>query len=76
MRLTCCVPYCKRTTDRPFDEWLCGKHWPLVDKKARRVYGRRARVWRRYHRHSDGEAACRLWRWIKRQAIERAAGIS
>jgi len=73
-RLGCCVPWCKRTTPRTeFTEWICGKHWPLIDKRYRRAYGRAARRWRRYR--VGGERAARLWRRIKRQAIERAAGI-
>jgi hypothetical protein len=74
-RLACCVPFCRRTTGRTeFVEWICGKHWPLIDHRYRRVYGRAARRWRRYR--VGGERAARLWRRIKRQAIERAAGIT
>lgn len=70
------MPHCQRTTSRTeFDEWLCGDHWALLPKAARRIYGRRVRRWRRYHRMSDGAAACRLWRWLTRRAIERAMGV-
>lgn len=75
-RIGCCVPFCRRTTKRPeFDEWICGDHWQAIPKEARRVYGRRVRRWRRYHSHADGLAASRLWRWLKRQAIEAAGGL-
>lgn len=75
-RLHCVVPYCRRTTPRiRFDEWICGDHWRLLPKAARRAYGRRKRRWRRYHQYSDGIAARRLWRWLTRHAIERAMGL-
>lgn len=75
-RLPCCVPFCERTTPRvEFDEWICGDHWRLIPKDARRAYGRRARHWRRYHRQADGVAAARIWAWLKRHAIEAAGGI-
>lgn len=75
-RLPCVVPGCRRTTSRAeFDEWLCGDHWREIPKQARRIYGRRVRRWRRYHRYSDGLAAARIWNWLKRQAIERAMGL-
>jgi hypothetical protein len=75
-RLLCIVPGCRRTTTRcEFDEWLCGEHWRLLPKPARRAYGRHVRRWRRYHRASDGATATRLWGWLKRHAIERAVGI-
>jgi len=76
-RLHCCVPFCRHTTARTeFNEWLCGDHWRLVDLMHRRVYGRQAKRWRRYRLNDNGVAADRLWRWIKRKAIERAMGIT
>jgi hypothetical protein len=75
MRLGCCVPFCRRTTARAeFDEWICGKHWQMVSKDRRRAYGRRTRQWRRYYTVDDAVMA-RLWAALKREAIERAAGI-
>ena len=75
-RLRCCVPFCECTTDRTeFSEWLCRNHWPLVSQQHRRVYGRLTKRWRRYHREEDGIRADRIWRVIKRRAIEAAAGI-
>lgn len=76
MRLTCVVPFCRRTTARAeFDEWLCGDHWRAIPKAKRRVYGRIVRQWRRYYRKADGVRGARIWRVLKRIAIERAAGI-
>lgn len=36
-RISCCVPFCRRTTrnDGTFSEWICGKHWRLVSRKAK-----------------------------------------
>lgn len=76
MRLKCVVPFCRRTTGRPgFSEWMCGDHWKLLPKAARRVYGRRVKKWRRFRQLHDVKAADRLWAWLKRTAIERAMGI-
>ena len=73
-RLMCCVPFCKRTTKRTTgSEWICSKHWRLVDQPHRRVYSRR---WRRYRRDGTGVVQVdRLWFWIKRHAIARAMAI-
>lgn len=79
------MPFCRRTTGRAeFSEWLCGDHWRLVDKRRRRVYGRYMRQWRRFGPSGNTPeyyarvhaAAGRIWNRIKRQAIERAAGIA
>lgn len=76
MSVKCVVPFCKRTTSRTdFEEWICGKHWPAIDRERRRVYGRYLRRWRRYGDSAYGPAAARIWRRLKAQAIERAAGI-
>lgn len=82
-RLHCCVPFCRRTTAHTeFSEWLCGDHWRLVDRRRRQVYGRYMRQWRRYRgapsglSRSEHNAAHRIWERLKRQAIERAAGIA
>ena len=81
-RLNCCVPFCRRTTARTdFAEWICGDHWHLLPLRARRVYGRYVRRWRRYSPVAgEGDitgllAKHRIWQWLKRRAIERATGI-
>lgn len=37
-RLTCCVPFCRRTyrNDRGYAEWICGPHWRGVPLRYRR----------------------------------------
>ncbi|MFC5509337.1 hypothetical protein [Bosea massiliensis] len=40
-RIHCCVPFCRRTTAKPYSEWICGKHWPLVPKRVK-LFRRRA----------------------------------
>ena len=67
-RLPCCVPFCGRTIRRgpkaPYAEWICAKHWALVDRALRR---RRFAARRRGRLHLDRW----FWRECKRQAIER-----
>lgn len=84
LRLNCCVPFCRRTRgDRkndpvtPGQEWLCGDHWRLVDRRRRRVWGRLCGRWRRFGPPAAADAIeCRLWSRLKHQAIERAVGIA
>ncbi len=73
MRIACLVPFCRRT--RTFNvmkasdiEWICSDHWRATDRETRRIYFRAKRRQRR----------ARHWFWdkLKRQAIERAGGIS
>ena len=47
MRLTCCVPFCRRTTANKegFEEWICRDHWMAVPKSHRR---RKSNLGRRY----------------------------
>lgn len=77
-RLACCVPFCQRTiaNKEGWTEWLCPDHWRLVNRKIKAL---RARVRRkiRLNRYNHGrDLDAWLWREAKRQAIERAAGIS
>lgn len=78
-RIGCCVPFCRRTrlNDNPkFVEWLCPEHWPLIDKTRRRVWGRIKGRWRRFGPPAAASSIeDRLWGALKRQAIERAAGV-
>lgn len=76
-RLPCCVPYCNHThanTDE-FSEWICAAHWRLTDKKLRHIRSIRLRRWRRFWDMQDWKKAHRQWLVLKKQAIERAAGI-
>jgi hypothetical protein len=72
----CCVPFCRHTTRRPFNEWVCGPHWRLVDKRVRSLCGR---VKRKANRIGWTPALIaldiRLGAQAKRQAIERGLGI-
>lgn len=81
-RLSCLVPFCRRTTaPGRFAEWICAKHWRLVapDTKARRRAAdrlvRKAKV--RQHRALPALEwrAARAWEACKREAIEKAFGI-
>ena len=51
-RITCCVPFCKRTIAKerldPNTEWVCQIHWKNVPKAARRLL---TFTYRRYKRH-------------------------
>lgn len=75
-RHPCLVPYCRRTC-KPgdFREWICGKHWPLVDKHLKRRRARLRRMWKRRQDPRIEALDARVWERCKAQAIERAAGI-
>lgn len=80
-RSGCCVPFCRRTSTLFRDEWICGEHWRLVDRDLKRL---RTRLLIRFKRRPQTMAVRRAWlrieqatwRRMKRQAIERATGIS
>ena len=40
-RLSCCVPFCKRTTGKQFREWICAAHWRAVPREVK-LFRRRA----------------------------------
>lgn len=72
-RLRCCVPFCNRTRKPDeYAEWICGKHWPLTDLQSRLVYRRM-----KFRRPGPefAQARGRIWDRLRRQAIERAAGL-
>lgn len=75
-RIPCCVPFCRRTrrNDIGFEEWICDDHWRAVPAPMRRVY---SRALRRYRRGVGGygEPESRLWRRLRRAAVEAAAGL-
>ncbi|ACL58510.1 hypothetical protein [Methylobacterium nodulans] len=76
IRIACCVPFCRRMTDasklQPWgaSEWLCQEHWSGIPARRRKAYRRAVR-----RMDSRTPASVRLWRRIKAQAIEAAAGI-
>lgn len=80
MRIQCCVPFCtasrgdrKDDPARPGMEWICSKHWTLVSPDLKR---RRSRLRRRHGRTERGwKIEGWIWKRMKAQAIERAAGI-
>lgn len=52
-RLSCCVPFCRRTRHNRDNtsEWICGDHWRLVPARLRK---RKYRLFRLYrHRYGD-----------------------
>jgi len=75
-RVLCIVPGCRRTcpADR-YKEFACAKHWPLADRRWRRLHGKIMRKGKR-----DGwpghlaRLENRVWVRIKSQVIERALG--
>lgn len=90
-RLLCCVPFCRRTRadDGDFVEWMCGDHYRLVDRRLKTLRSRIRRRCEKIVRGADyrrGWVHLRvtrahhtdnlLWDRMKRQAIERAAGIA
>jgi len=80
-RLTCCIPFCRRTVARKgkfsdAEEMICGPHWRLVSRKIKRLRAaiRREQRLNRFAHRPDLDDW--LWREAKRQAIERSAGIT
>lgn len=77
-RLNCCVPFCRRSAAQESfpecTEYLCGRHYSLVDKRLRL---RRAKVKRLRPRFPNRarDVDWRLWTLAKAQAIERAGGL-
>lgn len=69
-RVRCLCPGCRRTTGRPFAEWICGKHWAAVPKaKRKRFFSFRRRALRdpRWQR-----AAQLAWEICCKRAVEEA----
>lgn len=84
VRVRCEVPGCARTIarsrlDHPEAasiEWLCHKHWPLVETRLRRLH---SRIRRRHNKKGWTRVAkiaeYRVWRQCVADAIEKAFGI-
>lgn len=82
-RLHCVVLFCTHTTRKKEGdgtEWICSDHWRLADRRLKSL---RTRIKCRYRAKRTADNRLKAWRidcWIwerlKRQAIERAVGIS
>lgn len=77
-RIACCVPFCGRGSTRwpPGTEIICSRHYVLVDRELRARRRRYRAAFRRNgqeHTENADRVDALLWRWIKSQAIERAA---
>ena len=82
-RIRCLVPGCGRTAKRLTDEGehmeiICGKHFRLSDKHQRRRYAKLYKIAMSGRAGSEKayDLAEHIWPIIKRQAIERAMGIT
>lgn len=85
-RIPCIVPHCRHVVrcHHGETEAICAAHWRAIPVRYRRVYTR-AYHWtegERYRRNGPPvgrrllESSDRLWRRMKRLAIEAAAGLS
>lgn len=80
-RLPCLVPFCGRTAPyKAHTEIICGKHWRMVPKRHRAALTRRRRRLLRIMSTSPRypgalNAYRRMWRRIRRAAIEAGSGI-
>lgn len=46
-RLSCCVPFCRRTRKADCSEWICGPHWMAVPARLRRRKYKFFRIYKR-----------------------------
>lgn len=89
MRLSCCVPMCRRTRARkyPFtvvdgvvvgssEEWLCQKHWSALPKPMRKRHIDGKRAVRLTREEAAYEASMKIWEECKTRAIETAFGLA
>jgi len=70
-RTPCCISGCKRSTAKPFGEWICAKHWSLLTKAERRVWYRHKRQERRFGVTPRPQAYFRIWDALKRRVDPR-----
>jgi hypothetical protein len=85
-RIPCVVPFCRRTApydeDRAHQEIICGKHWRMIDRRWRRRHTFISRILTKLepaevkNPRKVLRVAEKIWAACKRQAIERAAGIT
>lgn len=74
VRLSCCVPFCRRTfrNDKKGTPWpkgstiMCGKHWRTGPADLRRRDKELRRLLRKIERLMDVKKARRLWRIVAR----------
>lgn len=78
-RIPCEVPFCGRTAKASeFPEGtriVCGKHWRLGDARPRRLYSAASRKLKKTGDERYRDLKHRAWERVRKQAIERAAGI-
>lgn len=89
-RLACIVPGCRRTHPPIVDEvlgqmteWVCGRHWRATSARYRAIYARVKRELRSGIRSGCDQAWAlgrfelrrRVWRKLRKQAVERGVGI-
>lgn len=80
-RIPCEVPFCRRTAkrepqDEPDTRIICGGHWRFGDARPRRVYSRARRKYKRTGDPRYRAIMNRCWERVRKQAIERSAGVS
>jgi len=85
-RVHCVVPFCRRTAPydeaRAHQEIICGKHWRGIDRRWRSRHALIVRVLTKLGPHQVRDPrkvlhmADTIWAACKRQAIERAAGVT
>ena len=79
-RIPCEVPFCRRTADRSkFGDGvriICGKHWRLGNMRPRKLYSAAKRKFKKTGIDRYNWLANRAWDIVRKQAIERAAGIT
>lgn len=86
-RINCCIPFCNcGSTYYASGEYMCPKHYRLVDKalkakrrRLRRLYKRLSRTpqprGRPNWRWRAGKMEMHIWAQMKRQATHRSLGI-
>jgi hypothetical protein len=80
-RTRCLVPFCRRTKPaadlaaKGHSEWICQHHWTLVDPRLKRFKRRVERKLKVRKSNVMEGIAYRTWEKLKKQAIERGAGL-
>ncbi|MCS4088866.1 hypothetical protein [Rhizobium sp. BK176] len=89
MRISCCIPHCKRTRRHDpdlvvvdgrvldfGDEWICQKHWSVLPPALRREHVTAKRKVKRLGDMESEIASATVWRRCKDKASEIAFGLS